>query len=128
MRRGVPAPRLPQRLYTRVGRAVLYAPLVAKFALAFACLGLLVSLQAARSAEFCERTVLFTTHTQPSAARRSRNEHRAGLEPLISPSLSAIVAHCPTARAEDTDTTLFEKARVASGRLPLAPAAALTDR
>ena len=64
---------------------MLYAPLVAKFALAFClCLGLLVS-YAARSAEFCERTVLFTTHTQPSAAHRSRTEYRAGLEPLISP-------------------------------------------
>ena len=53
MRRGVPAQRLPQRLDTRVVCAVLYAPLVAKFALAFClCLGLLVS-YAARSAEFC---------------------------------------------------------------------------
>ena len=66
---------------------MLYAPLVAKFALAFACLGLLVS-YAARSAEFCERTVLFTTHTQPSAAHRSRTEYRAGLEPLIHFSLA----------------------------------------
>ena len=64
---------------------MLYAPLVAKFALAFPLPRLASVLQAARSAEFCGRIVLFTTHAQPSAARRSRTEYRAGLEPLISP-------------------------------------------
>ena len=64
-------------------------------------------LQAARSAEFCGRTVLFTTHTQPSAARRSRTEYRAGLEPLISPRPVCIdrgsLPHCPNGgRGHDT--------------------------
>ena len=103
---------------------MLYAPLLAKFALAFRlCLGLLVS-YAARSAEFCERTVLFTTHTRPSTVHRSRTSTVRGWNLSFLPGLSAIVAHSPTARTEDADTTPFEKARVASGRLPLAPAAA----
>ena len=109
---------------------MLYAPLVAKFALAFAsAFGLLVS-YAARSAEFCERTVLFTTHTQPSAARRSRTEYRAGLEPLISP---RPVCHrswlCPTAQTEDADTTLFERRRALPvGGCPWRLQQPITDR
>ena len=97
---------------------MLYAPLVAQFALAFPLPRLASVLQAARSAEFCGRIVLFTTHAQPSAARRSRTEYRAGLEPLISPGPDCHRGSLPQARKEDADTTLLGKARADSGRLP----------
>ena len=89
------------------------------------CLGLLVSYTPLGQLSFAgAHRALYDPYTTLRRAPEPCFSYRAGLEPLISPSLSAIVAHCPTARAEDTDTTLFEKARVASGRLPLAPAAA----